>query len=140
MTEAMRPTSAPAATRPRPERKAGQPPRRTTVDVLVVFALLQAVDGRLGAAFHQAFALDQPLGDVARDLVGDGLDSRSLGEHDAAGARILDETVGAAIARHDDMADSIDPQARLQTGRDGEIEQIDVGGHLRKQRLRAPPP
>ena len=41
--------------------------------------------------------------------------------------RIPQETVGAAVAPHRDMADGIDPKARLQSGGDGEIEPVIVG-------------
>ena len=57
-----------------------------------------------------------------------------FGEHDAADPRVLQEAVGAAVAAHRDMADRVDPQPRLQARRDGEVEQVDVGRHLGKDR------
>ena len=57
-----------------------------------------------------------------------------FGEHDAAKARVPEKPVGAAVAAHGDMADGIDPQARLQARRDGEIEKVDVVRHIGKDR------
>ena len=79
-------------------------------------------------------ALDDALGDVAGHLVGDRLDLRRFGQHDAAVAGVLDEAVGAMVAPHRDVADRVDPQPRLQARRDGEVENVDVGRHLGEDR------
>ena len=60
--------------------------------------------------------------------------SVDFGEHDAAEPRVLEEAVGAAVAAHGDMADRVDPQPRLQPRRDGEVEQVDVVGHVGEDR------
>jgi hypothetical protein len=98
------------------------------------FASGQAGQSRFGDAFHEALALDDPLGDIERDLVGDRLDGRGFGKHNAPGPRVLQEAVGAAVAAHRDMADRVDPQAWLQARRDGEVEQVDIGRRLGEDR------
>ena len=131
------PTSAPAATsrgrtgRPTSPCRARRPARRLGFRHGSAF---QAGDGRLDAAFHHALALDDALGDIARHLVGDRFHVGRFGEHDAADARVPEEAIGAAVAPHGDMADGVDPQPRLQAGRDGEVENVHVGGHVGEDR------
>ena len=62
-----------------------------------------------------------------------GLIVERFGKHDAAEPRIPQEAIGAAVAPHGDVADRIDPQSRLHSGRDGEVE-AGVGGHVGEDR------
>ena len=94
----------------------------------------EARNGRLGDALHQALALDDALGNVARDLVGDRLDSGDSASTTRPRRVSLQEAVGAAVAAHGDVAHRVDPEPRLQAGRDGEIEEVDIGGHVGKDR------
>ena len=74
----------------------------------------RADEDRLDVAVDHALALDDALGDVARDLVGDRLDLERFGKHDAAEPRVPEEAVGAAVAPHGDVAHRVDPQPRLR--------------------------
>ena len=93
-----------------------------------------AGDSRLDPAFHHPLTLDDALGDIARHLIGNRFHLGRFGEHHTADARILEEAIGAAVASHGDMADGVDPQARLQAGRDDKVEIVHVGGHVGKDR------
>ena len=88
---------------------------------------------RLDVAVDHALALDDALGDVARDLVGDRLDLVQFGKHDAAEPRIPEEAIGATVAPHGDVAHRVDPQPRLRPGRDREVE-AGIGRHVGEDR------
>ena len=79
------------------------------------------------------------LDHAARDIVGDGIDDDGhvvrFGEHDAAEAGVLHEAVDALVAPHHDMRDHVDPQPRRLALADAAIEQVDLLGHLREQRI-----
>ena len=49
--------------------------------------------------------------------------------------RVLHEAVDALVAAHQDMRDDVDPQPRRLALADAAVEQIDIGGHLREQRI-----
>ena len=137
-TDTARPTSAPAAIRPRPDRKADQPLLRVAdAQRRLGFrhaGAFHAGDSRLDPAFHHPLALDDALGDIARHLIGDRLHLGRFGQHHAADAGVLEEAVGAAVAPHRDMADGVDPQARLQARGNDEVEIVHVGGHVGEDR------
>ena len=90
-------------------------------------------EDRLDVAVDHALAFDDALGDVARDLVGDRLDLERFGKHDAAEPRVPEETVGATVAPHGDVAHRVDPQSRLRPRRDREVE----AGVVRARRRRS---
>ena len=79
------------------------------------------------------------LDHAARDIVGDGIDDHGdlmrFGEHDAAEAGVLHEAVDPLVASHHHMGDHVDPQPRRFALADAAIEQIDLFGDLRKQRI-----
>ena len=79
------------------------------------------------------------LDHAARDIIGDGIDDHGhvvrFGEHDAAEAGVLHEAVDALVAPHQDMRDDVDPQPRRFALADAAIEQVDLLGHLREQRI-----
>ena len=79
------------------------------------------------------------LDHAARDIVGDGIDDRrdvmGLGEHDAAEAGVLHETVDALVASHQHVRDHVDPQPRRFALADAAIEQVDLIRNLREQRI-----
>ena len=65
---------------------------------------------------------------IAGDVVG-------FGDHDAAEAGVLHEAVDALVAPHHDMGDDVDPQPRRFALADAAIEQVDLIGNLREQRI-----
>ena len=79
------------------------------------------------------------LDHAARDIVGDGIDDHGhvmrLGEHDAAEAGVLHEAIDALVAAHQHMRDHVDPQPRRFALADAAIEQVDLFGDLREQRI-----
>ena len=131
-------TTSPTAAPAKHQHQAGQEgaPARTAA-AAAASASSAAGDAdagsRLDVAVDHALAFDDALGDVARHLVGDRLDLGRFGQHHAPEPRVPEEAVGAAVAPHGDVADRVDPQARLRPGRDHEIE-ASVGGHVREDR------
>jgi hypothetical protein len=79
------------------------------------------------------------LDHAARDVIGDGVDDDGhvvrFGEDDAAEAGILHEAIDALVAAHQDVCDDVDPQPRGFALADAAVEQIDLLGHLREQRI-----
>ena len=79
------------------------------------------------------------LDHAARDIVGDGIDDDGhvvgFGEHDAAEPGVLHEAVDPLVAAHQDVRDDVDPQPRRLALADAAIEQVDLFGHLREQRI-----
>src|ERR1700704_1530544 len=66
-------------------------------------------DKRCPRGNQRMFALDH----AARDIVGDGLDQRpdlmGFRDHDSAETGILDKTINALVAAHQNVADDVDP-------------------------------
>ena len=81
------------------------------------------------------FALDH----AARDIIGDGIDDGGdvvgFGDHDAAETGVLHEAIDPLVASHHHMGHHIDPQPRRVALADAAIEQIDLFGDLREQRI-----
>src|ERR1700738_2804572 len=84
---------------------------------------------------QRVFALDHAAGDVGGDGVDDCRYIVGFGDHDAAETAILHEAVDALVAPHHDMSDDVDPQPRRIALADAAIEQVDLFGNLRKQRV-----
>ena len=81
-------------------------------------------------------SLDQPLGDIVGDRLDDFVELLRLADREAAVTRILHEAIDAAIAPHLDEAEHVDKQARVLGRRQRDIEQVAIGRHLRKNRLK----
>ena len=81
------------------------------------------------------FALDHAAGDIIGDGIDDGRDVVGFGNHDAAEAGVLHEAVDPLVASHQHMGDHVDPQPRRIALADAAIEQIDLFGNLREQRI-----
>ena len=80
-------------------------------------------------------ALDHAAGDIVGDGIDDDRDVMRLGYHDAAETGILHEAVDALVAAHQHMRDHVDPQPRRLALADATIEQVDLFGDLREQRI-----
>ena len=72
-------------------------------------------------------------------VVGNSLDDRcdimGLGQHDAAEAAVLDETVDPLVAAHQHMGDHVDPQPRRLALADAAVEHIDLSRNFGEQRI-----
>jgi hypothetical protein len=88
-----------------------------------------------GIFVERPLALDQAARHVAGDRLHDIGDVMRLRQHPPADPGVVQEAVHALVAPHGDMGDGIDPQPRRVAARDAAIEQIDLGGNLRKQRI-----
>ena len=84
---------------------------------------------------QRVLALDHAAGDIIGDGVDDRGDVVGFGDHDAAEAGILHEAIDALVAPHQDMGDDVDPQPRRIALADAAIEQVDLFGNLREQRI-----
>ena len=80
-------------------------------------------------------ALDHAAGDIFGDGFDDRRDVVGFGEHDPAEPGVLHEPIHPLVAPHQDMGDNVDPQPRRLALADPAIEQIDLLGNLRKQRV-----
>ena len=91
--------------------------------------------GRRRRRHQRMLALDHAAGDV----IGDGLDDCvhlvGFRDHDAAETRILHETIDPLVAAHQHMRHHVDPQPRRIALADAAVEQVDLRGDLRKQRI-----
>src|SRR6185437_4063480 len=84
---------------------------------------------------QRVLALDHAAGDI----IGDGIDDRRhvarFRKHDAAIASVLQEAIDALVASHHHMRNHVEPEPRRLTIADATLEQVDIVGHLRKQRI-----
>ena len=95
-------------------------------------------DGRLPerrVVGQRALALDQPARDIAGDRAHDFRHFVAFGQHGAAIAGVLHETVLPLVAAHLDMGDDVDPQPRHVAPADAAVEQFDAGRDVVEQRI-----
>jgi hypothetical protein len=127
MSDRTSPATAPAPTKARPDRNAGQ--RLPFGGISISCPLVATPDEPAGTPVSPP-ALDDPLGDVACHLVRDRFYGGRFGQHHPALPRVANEAIGAAVTPHGDMRNRVDPKARLQAGRYREIEHIDIVGDI----------
>ena len=81
-------------------------------------------------ALHRPLALDDALGDVAHDHVGDVVDARRLEDDGPSKPGVLEEAVGAPVAVHHHEGGHVDPEPRRRAAGDVEDEGLVVLGDL----------
>ncbi len=79
---------------------------------------------------ERPFALDELARNVIGDRDDDPLHPLALGDQEASVERILEETIGPAVAVHLDECDHIQKKARVLARRERQIEQIDARERL----------
>src|SRR5690606_17801177 len=99
--------------------------------------VLDRLERRSLAEWHvvrqRPLALEQTPRHIARHGADDFRNLVALGQHGAAVARILHETILAFVAAHLDMGDNVDPEPRGLAPADATVEQLDLFRNVRKQ-------
>ena len=83
---------------------------------------------------QRPLALHQPVRDIFGHRVDQSGDTLALADGDAAVARVLQETIDAAVAPHLDEADMVDEEARALAMGEADVEEIAILRHLGEHR------
>ncbi len=76
-------------------------------------------------ARQRALALDEAARDIVRAGGDDGVDLRALGDQHPPVERVLEEAVGAPVARHLDEGDHVEKDARPVALGERQVEEVD---------------